>query len=867
MNYKNILRLLSIVLFSLTCDETTLPKDCANVAGGIASMDECGICDDDPNNDNLTCGDCNGLINGTSVLDECSVCDTYSMYNINGTWDNAEPFDDTNGNGVWDDGEPFTDTGNGMWDSSEEYVDSNGDGIHNSFCSNGNFLTSESCVQAGHEWNLEEFTDSSNGVWDSGEHFYDANSNGVWDVAESFDDENENGIYDAEPFNDVNGNGLRDDAEIFDDLDGDGVWDNYEPFDDVNGNGVWDNYEPFDDVNGNGLRDDVEQFSKCIEGIYILICNDYTGLNDIDCNEQVAGDSCNDESFEDENGDGIYNSFCSNSNFLTSESCVQAGHEWKLEEFEDENGNDVWDARSTCENIIIYPIDNCQSIYSQTECIKLKNHEWFMDFEFEICSDWYDVDEDGIWDNIAEPFDDVNSNGVWDYAESFNDVDGDGIRSDETEPFEDENGNNIWDDAEPFNDENENGIWDNETFYDENENGVWDDAEVYIEQGTKPADYPYGRCDCEGVLDGTATIDNCEICTAGDTGLTPCVQDCAGEWSGTAENDDCGVCNGDNSTCEGCDGIPNSGLIIDCSGECGGDAIIDDCSICGGDNTSCLTGCTNETACNYDASINPSNDDGSCIFADPNYDCNGICIADLDCNNECGGGAAVDCSGECSGGNTGLISISLCGCFEEEYADNYYCDTSPNSCWGNAELGNCEEECIINIINDQASNPYTDIANPYYGYTFNVGCEYWGCIDENAPNYNSNATNCEDETDSCCSYTNYLKIQNIDTENSTFEIFMNNDIPVGGFQVDFTNVVLTGAIGGTAASANFSVSADNTTVIGFSFSSDTIPAGTGTLTNLTYSSNNLLCINSITISDGSGDALSFTIHHNSLCSE
>ena len=48
-----------------------------------------------------------------------------------------------------------------------------------------------------------------------------------------------------------------------------------------------------------------------------------------------------------------------------------------------------------------------------------------------------------------------------------------------------------------------------------------------------------------------------------------------------------------------------------------------------------------------------------------------------------------------------------------------------------------------------------------------------------------------------------------------------------------------------------------------------IPAGEEILTNLTYSNNNLdvLCINSITISDGSANALSFTIHHNSLCSE
>lgn len=36
--------------------------------------------------------------------------------------------------------------------------------------------------------------------------------------------------------------------------------------------------------------------------------------------------------------------------------------------------------------------------------------------------------------------------------------------------------------------------------------------------------------------------------------------------------DECGVINGDNSTCAGCDGVPNSGLYVD------------DCGVCGGNN-------------------------------------------------------------------------------------------------------------------------------------------------------------------------------------------------------------------------------------------------------------------------------------------
>ncbi len=66
--------------------------------------------------------------------------------------------------------------------------------------------------------------------------------------------------------------------------------------------------------------------------------------------------------------------------------------------------------------------------------------------------------------------------------------------------------------------------------------------------------------------------------------------------------DECGVCGGDNSSCLGCDNIPNSGLVIDQCGVCGGDGTsclgcdgtinsgleLDQCGVCGGNGTSCL---------------------------------------------------------------------------------------------------------------------------------------------------------------------------------------------------------------------------------------------------------------------------------------
>ena len=47
----------------------------------------------------------------------------------------------------------------------------------------------------------------------------------------------------------------------------------------------------------------------------------------------------------------------------------------------------------------------------------------------------------------------------------------------------------------------------------------------------------------------------------------------------------------------------------------------------------CVDGCTNIFACNYDDEAN--NDDGSCILPELYYDCDGVCINDIDLDGEC----------------------------------------------------------------------------------------------------------------------------------------------------------------------------------------------------------------------------------------
>ena len=89
---------------------------------------------------------------------------------------------------------------------------------------------------------------------------------------------------------------------------------------------------------------------------------------------------------------------------------------------------------------------------------------------------------------------------------------------------------------------------------------------------------------------------------------------------------------------------------------------------------SIISGCMNQTACNYNP--NAIVDDGSCYnndlgcgcdspAAEEGYDCDGNCILELDCVGICGGESLLDDCGVCNGDNS-----SCSGCTDPE-ACNY----------------------------------------------------------------------------------------------------------------------------------------------------------------------------------------------------
>ena len=92
---------------------------------------------------------------------------------------------------------------------------------------------------------------------------------------------------------------------------------------------------------------------------------------------------------------------------------------------------------------------------------------------------------------------------------------------------------------------------------------------------------------------------------------------------------------------------------------------------------------------------------------------------------------------------------------------------------------------------------------------------------------------------------------------TTMEIIMNNEDVVAGFQFSISGLTGASAAGGSAEAAGFSVQVGATgTVLGFSFSGATIPAGNGLLTLITFDSmDSEVCISDVVLSDSAGEAL------------
>ena len=83
----------------------------------------------------------------------------------------------------------------------------------------------------------------------------------------------------------------------------------------------------------------------------------------------------------------------------------------------------------------------------------------------------------------------------------------------------------------------------------------WDeDSRMWTSEGIEHVDVSLGD-----VATGAGAYVECKTKKLGTFAVSEVPRDCLGVVLGSAVKDLCGVCNGDNSTCSGCDGAPNSG--------------------------------------------------------------------------------------------------------------------------------------------------------------------------------------------------------------------------------------------------------------------------------------------------------------------
>lgn len=155
-------------------------------------------------------------------------------------------------------------------------------------------------------------------------------------------------------------------------------------------------------------------------------------------------------------------------------------------------------------------------------------------------------------------------------------------------------------------------------------------------------------------------------------------------------------------------------------------------------------GCTDISACNYDAGANTDN--GSCVYADQYLNCDGSCVTDTDLDGVCDELEIEGCMDvNASNYNTEATDEGYCeyvGCTDLS-ACNY--DANANSDDGTCEYPeeyiNCDGSCVLDSDSDGICDEF----------------EVVGCMDANAANYDSSATDEGECLYEGCTDMNYME--------------------------------------------------------------------------------------------------------------
>ncbi|PCJ81088.1 MAG: hypothetical protein COA49_07235 [Bacteroidetes bacterium] len=263
--------------------------------------------------------------------------------------------------------------------------------------------------------------------------------------------------------------------------------------------------------------------------------------------------------------------------------------------------------------------------------------------------------------------------------------------------------------------------------------GICDADEIPGCTDVNACNYDMTATDDNGTCDFVDT-DGDGVCDANE--ILGCTDSTACNYDPSATDDDgscgvldgCGICLGDNSTCIGC------GIEFACNYDAA--AIVIDNTLC--EYESCA-GCMDNTACNYDATA--TFDDGTnCLFAVEFLDCAGNCLNDADADGICDENEVVGCTDMTACNYDALATDTdntLC-VFAET---NYDCD---GNCINDTDGDGVCDENEVNGCTDMTACNYNETATDDDG-TCDFSC--YGCTDMTATNYDMDATM---DNGSCC---------------------------------------------------------------------------------------------------------------------
>jgi acyl-CoA thioesterase-1 len=155
--------------------------------------------------------------------------------------------------------------------------------------------------------------------------------------------------------------------------------------------------------------------------------------------------------------------------------------------------------------------------------------------------------------------------------------------------------------------------------------------------------------DCNGELNGTASVDNCNVCSGGNTGIvanSSCKKDCNGDASGVAYLDACNICvGGSTGKSKIVNGIPEGYSFLGNEGDTKTLPTKSDVVYGASCNFAYVYGVSGSVAINNATFGDPAPGQVKKAYYKP--------LNQADCNGVAGGSAYLDSCNYCVGGNTG----------------------------------------------------------------------------------------------------------------------------------------------------------------------------------------------------------------------